>query len=462
MDDICGIIVFNVDGVLICICDVVEVGLGKELCIGVVIENGCEVVFGMVFMLIGENSWEVVQVVGQCLEEINWILFKGVKVIIVYDCIILVDKVVVMVKKNLVEGVVLVIVVFFLFFGNICVVLIIVIIILLLMLFIFIGMVGNRVSVNLMSFGVLDFGIIVDGVVVIVENVICCLVYVQVYYGCQLICVECFYEVFVVFREVCWVLVFGQIIIMVVYLLIFVFIGVEGKMFYLMVFIVVIVLFGVMIFLVIFVLVVIVLFIIGKVKEEENFVMCCVCLVYELVLCWVFGYCVLVVGGVFGVILFIGLVVLWMGSEFIFSFSEGDFVMQGLWVLGISLIQLVEMQQILERKLMGKFLEIEWVFVCIGIVEIVFDLMFLNVFDSYVMFKLQSQWLDLKKLWEVLLEELQVVVFEVLGSVYEFFQLIQLCFNELIFGVCSDVVVKVFGDDMQVFNDIVEKIFKVL
>ena len=151
-----------------------------------------------------------------------------------------------------------------------------------------------------------------------------------------------------------------------------------------------------------------------------------------------------------------------MGSEFIPSLSEGDFAMQGLRVPGTSLTQSVEMQQTLEKKLMGKFPEIERVFARTGTAEIASDLMPPNASDSYVMLKPQSQWPDPKKSREALLEELQAAALEVPGSVYEFSQPIQLRFNELISGVRSDVAVKVFGDDMQVLNDTAEKISAVL
>lgn len=95
---------------------------------------------------------------------------------VVYDCIVLVDKVIVIVFKNFMEGVLLVIVVLFFLLGNFCVVLIIVAVILLVMLMMIIGMVKMGVLVNLMSLGVFDFGLIVDGVVIIVENCVCCLV----------------------------------------------------------------------------------------------------------------------------------------------------------------------------------------------------------------------------------------------------------------------------------------------
>ncbi|RQC91169.1 CusA/CzcA family heavy metal efflux RND transporter [Pseudomonas aeruginosa] len=462
MDDIRGIIVSNVDGVPIRIRDIAEVGLGKELRTGAATENGREVVLGTVFMLIGENSREVAQAVGQRLEEINRTLPKGVKAITVYDRTTLVDKAVATVKKNLVEGAALVIAVLFLFLGNIRAALITATIIPLSMLFTFTGMVGNRVSANLMSLGALDFGIIVDGAVVIVENAIRRLAHAQAHHGRQLTRAERFHEVFAASREARRALIFGQIIIMVVYLPIFALTGVEGKMFHPMAFTVVTALLGAMILSVTFVPAAIALFITGKVKEEENFVMRRARLAYEPALRWVLGHRALVVGGALGAILLTGLVASRMGSEFIPSLSEGDFAMQGLRVPGTSLTQSVEMQQTLERKLMGKFPEIERVFARTGTAEIASDLMPPNASDSYVMLKPQSQWPDPKKSREALLEELQAAALEVPGSVYEFSQPIQLRFNELISGVRSDVAVKVFGDDMQVLNDTAEKISKVL
>ncbi|MDF5828700.1 CusA/CzcA family heavy metal efflux RND transporter [Pseudomonas aeruginosa] len=242
MDDIRGIIVSNVDGVPIRIRDVAEVGLGKERT-GAATENGREVVLGTVFMLIGENSREVAQAVGQRLEEINRTLPKGVKAITVYDRTTLVDKAVATVKKNLVEGAALVIAVLFLFLGNIRAALITATIIPLSMLFTFTGMVGNRVSANLMSLGALDFGIIVDGAVVIVENAIRRLAHAQAHHGRQLTRAERFHEVFAASRRRAgrWSSARSS---SVVYLPIFALTGVEGKMFHPMAFTVVTALLG--------------------------------------------------------------------------------------------------------------------------------------------------------------------------------------------------------------------------
>src|SRR5690606_13430699 len=165
----------------------------------------------------------------------------------VYDRTILVDKAIATVKKNLLEGAVLVIAILFMFLGNMRAALITAMVIPLSMLFTFSGMVSQKVSANLMSLGALDFGIIVDGAVVIVENCVRRLAHAQAHHGRPLTLQERFHEVFAASQEARRPLLFGQLIIMIVYLPIFALAGVEGKMFHPMAFTVVIALIGAMI-----------------------------------------------------------------------------------------------------------------------------------------------------------------------------------------------------------------------
>jgi Putative silver efflux pump len=227
--------------------DVADVGLGRELRTGAATDNGREVVLGTVFMLIGQNSRTVSQAVDKKMVEINRSLPEGVHAVTVYDRTVLVDKAIATVKKNLLEGAILVIVILFLFLGNIRAAIITATVIPLSMLFTFTGMVHYKVSANLMSLGALDFGIIIDGAVVIVENCVRRLAHAQAHYGRPLTRVERFHEVFLASKESRRALLFGQLIIMVVYLPIFALTGVEGKMFHPMAFTVVAALVGAMI-----------------------------------------------------------------------------------------------------------------------------------------------------------------------------------------------------------------------
>ncbi len=452
IDDIANIVITSSDGTPIRVRNVAQVEIGRELRTGAATENGREVVLGTVFMLIGENSRSVSQAVAKKLEEINRSLPEGVVAVTVYDRTNLVEKAIATVKKNLFEGALLVVAVLFLFLGNIRAALITAMVIPLAMLFTFTGMFTNKVSANLMSLGALDFGIIVDGAVVIVENAIRRLAHAQQRHGRLLTRSERLHEVFAAAKEARRALIFGQLIIMVVYLPIFALTGVAGKMFHPMAFTVVIALLGAMILSVTFVPAAIALFVTGKVKEEENIVMRSARRVYAPVLDWVMARRPLVFGLAVLTIVASGVVASRMGSEFIPSLSEGDFAQQALRVPGTSLTQSVQMQQQLEKTLMAQVPEIERVFARTGTAEIASDPMPPNISDSYVMLKPKDQWPDPKKSRETLIADIQRASAIVPGSAYELSQPIQLRFNELISGVRSDVAVKVFGDDMDVLN----------
>lgn len=462
IDDIANIVITTLGGTPIRVSNVAQVEIGRELRTGAATENGREVVLGTVFMLIGENSRTVSQAVAARLEQINRSLPQGVVAVTVYDRTNLVEKAIATVKKNLFEGALLVVAVLFLFLGNIRAALITAMVIPLAMLFTFTGMFTNRVSANLMSLGALDFGIIVDGAVVIVENAIRRLAHAQQRHGRLLTRSERLHEVFAAAKEARRALIFGQLIIMVVYLPIFALTGVAGKMFHPMAFTVVIALLGAMILSVTFVPAAIALFVTGKVKEEENLVMRTARRAYAPVLDWVMGRRPLVFGLAVLTIIGAGVAASRMGSEFIPSLSEGDFAQQALRVPGTSLTQSVQMQQQLEKILMAEVPEIERVFARTGTAEIASDPMPPNISDSYVMLKPKEQWPDPKKSREALIADIQRASAIVPGSAYELSQPIQLRFNELISGVRSDVAVKVFGDDMAVLNSTAGEIAETL
>lgn len=462
IEDIANIVITSSDGTPIRVSNVAQVEIGRELRTGAATENGREVVLGTVFMLIGENSRSVSQAVAKKLESINRSLPEGVVAVTVYDRTTLVEKAIATVKKNLFEGALLVVAVLFLFLGNIRAALITAMVIPLAMLFTFTGMFTNKVSANLMSLGALDFGIIVDGAVVIVENAIRRLAHAQQRHGRLLTRSERLHEVFAAAKEARRALIFGQLIIMVVYLPIFALTGVAGKMFHPMAFTVVIALLGAMILSVTFVPAAIALFVTGKVKEEENLVMRTARRAYAPVLDWVMARRPLVFGLAVLSIVASGVVASRMGSEFIPSLSEGDFAQQALRVPGTSLTQSVQMQQQLEKTLMAQVPEIERVFARTGTAEIASDPMPPNISDSYVMLKPKEQWPDPGKSRETLIADIQRASAIVPGSAYELSQPIQLRFNELISGVRSDVAVKVFGDDMAVLNETAGEIAETL
>ncbi|OWG14547.1 CusA/CzcA family heavy metal efflux RND transporter [Delftia sp. K82] len=450
--DIREVIVGSAQGQPIRIRDLAEVGLGQELRTGAATDNGREVVLGTVFMLIGENSRTVSRAVDQRMAEINRGLPPGVKAITVYDRTNLVDKAIATVKKNLVEGAALVVVILFLFLGNLRAALITALIIPLSMLFTFTGMVHYKVSANLMSLGALDFGIIIDGAVVIVENCVRRLAHAQEARGRSLTRSERFHEVFAAAKEARRPLLFGQLIIMVVYLPIFALTGVEGKMFHPMALTVVIALAGAMLLSITFIPAAIALFMGDKVAEKENRLMGWARRAYAPVLARVMAAPAVVLTAAAVAVALSLLLATRLGSEFAPNLNEGDFAIQALRIPGTSLTQSLQMQMQIETALKKEFPEIDRVFARTGTAEIASDPMPPNISDGYIMLKARSEWPDPARSREDLLAAVQALVDSIPGNNYEFSQPIQLRFNELISGVRSDVAVKIFGDDMAVLE----------
>ena len=461
IEDIGNIIVSSRQSVPIRISDVAEVGIGKELRTGAATEDGREVVLGTVFMLIGENSRTVSQAVAKRMAEINRTLPQGVVAQTVYDRTILVDKAIDTVKKNLLEGALLVIAILFLFLGNIRAAIITALVIPLAMLFTFTGMVTNKVSANLMSLGALDFGIIIDGAVVIVENCVRRLAHAQAVAGRSLTRHERFHEVFAAAREARRPLLYGQLIIMVVYLPIFALTGVEGKMFHPMAFTVVAALLGAMVLSVTFIPAAVALLIGDKVNEKESRLMLWAKRGYAPMLRLVMRNKPLVLTIAAVAVVLSALLATRMGSEFVPSLNEGDIALHALRIPGTSLSQALEMQIELERTI-KQFPEVDRIFAKLGTAEIATDPMPPSVADNFVMLKPQSEWPDPKRTKADLINAMQAAVAKVPGNNYEFTQPIQMRFNELLSGVRSDVAVKVFGDDMETMNSTAGEIAEVL
>jgi len=458
LEDVGDIIIGRAEGQAIRIRDVASVAPGRELRTGAATENGQEVVLGTVFMLMGENSRTVSRAVAARMVEINRSLPAGVKAVTVYDRSTLVDKAIATVQKNLLEGAALVIAVLFAFLGNFRAALITALVIPLSMLFTFTGMVRYGISANLMSLGALDFGIIVDGAVVIIENAVRRLAHAQAHRGRALTRSERFHEVFAAAKEARRPLLFGQLIIMVVYVPILALTGVEGKMFHPMALTVLLALLGAMILSVTFVPAAIALFIGKRVTEKENRLMAWATRRYQPALEASLANAPVVLTFAVVTVLVSLLMASRLGSEFVPNLNEGDFAIQALRVPGTSLSQSVAMQQQLETRLKARFPEIERVFARTGTAEIAADPMPPNISDGYIMLKPMSEWPRPRKTREELLAAIREEAAKVPGSNYEFSQPIQLRFNELISGVRSDVAVKVFGDDNAVLANVAQKI----
>lgn len=457
LDEIGNITLGSRQGIPIRVKDVADILIGKELRTGAATQNGREVVLGTVHMLIGENSRIVSEAAARKLTEINRSLPEGVVAKSVYDRTTLVDKTIHTVATNLLEGAALVIVVLLLFLGNLRAALIAALVIPLSMLFTFSGMVTNHVSANLMSLGALDFGIIVDGAIVIVENSIRRLAHEQARLGRALTLSERLELVFDATKEARRVLIYGELIIIIVYLPIFALTGVEGKMFHPMAFTVVTALLSAMVLSITFVPAAVALFLSGKVTEKESPMVIWAKRVYQPMLIAAMRNHGLTVTIAVVIVILSGLLTTRIGSEFVPSLNEGDIALHAIRIPGTSLTTAVEMQNELEETIKS-FPEVDKVFSKIGTAEIATDPMPPSVADIFIMLKPQAEWSGSYRTKAELIAAMEELILKVPGNNYEFTQPIQMRFNELISGVRADVAVKVFGDDMDTLFEVGEQI----
>lgn len=458
IQDIQNVTVATKNGLPIRVADVASVSIGHDLRTGGATYNGQETVLGIAMMMMGENSKTIAKAIDDKVQEIQRSLPQGVVIETVYDRSSLVDKAIKTVAKNLIEGAILVIVILFIFLGNFRAALITACIIPLAMLFTLTGMAEQKISANLMSLGALDFGIIVDGAVVIVENCIRRLAEAQHLKGRLLTRSERFTEVFLAAKQARRPLIFGQIIIMVVYLPIFALAGVEAKMFHPMAMTVVLALLGAIILSVTFVPAAVALFVTGEVKEKESRWMMTLKKGYADLLDKAYAFRYVVVTAAVSILILTSAIATRVGSEFAPQLSEGDFALQLMRAPSTGIEESLKIQENVEKQLLKAFPEIKAIFARTGTAEVATDVMPPNISDGIVLLKPHDQWPNPKETIDELRTRMLQFVNQIPGNNSEFSQPIELRFNELISGVRSDIGVKVFGDDMQVLNQEAEKI----
>ena len=442
--------------------DIAQVSIGHDLRTGAATYNGKETVLGVAMMAMGGNSRTVSKAVDAKLQDIQNSLPKGVVIETVYDRTTLVEKAIKTVQKNLVEGAILVIIILFLFLGNIRAALITACVIPLSMLFTLTGMAQKNISANLMSLGALDFGIIVDGAVVIVENCIRRLAHTQQLLKRPLTQSERFKEVFLAARQARRPLIFGQLIILVVYLPIFALSGVEAKMFHPMALAVVLALVAAIILSITFVPAAVALWVKGDIQEKESRWMLWLKAKYQQTLDISYQYKAVVLIFALCVLVITGFISTKLGSEFAPQLSEGDFAVQQLRSPSTGLEESLRIQKNTEKLLLKSFPEIKAVFARTGTAEVATDVMPPNISDGYIMLKPRSEWPNPKESLDELRGRMVTYLATIPGNNSEFSQPIELRFNELISGVRSDVGVKIFGDDMNVLNTEATKISKII
>lgn len=448
------------EGMPILIRDVARVEIGSELRTGAATENGKEVVLATVFMLKGENGRVVSERVSRKLDEIARSVPEGVLVKPMYNRSRLVDATIATVRRNLLEGALLVVAVLFVSLGNLRAALITACVIPLSMLITIFGMAQSAMSANLMSLGALDFGLIVDGAVILVENCIKRLSEAQRRLGRAPSREERLKLVFDASSEVRHATMFGELIIMVVYVPVLALSGIEGKMFHPMAFTVILALAAAFVLSLTFVPAAVAVFMTTPVKHHTSLfgrmqmwygnVLPRLLVAKGKIVAATFLFCILA-----------GIAATRLGTEFVPSLDEGDIALHALRIPGTSLEQSIKMQHQLETTIKA-VPEVKHVFAKIGTAEIATDPMPPSVADGYVILKPRSEWPNPRKAKSELVAEIEALTKQVPGNNYEYTQPIQMRFNELIAGVRSDVAIKVFGDDAAVLFEQAEKVQSIL
>lgn len=451
-----SIVVANRSGVPIYLRDVANVNIGKELRTGAASKGGNEVVVGTALMLIGGNSRIVSDAVDHKMAEVNKTLPEGIVATTVLNRTALVDRTIATVQKNLIEGALLVIVILFLLLGNFRAALITALVIPLSMLMTSMGMVKLGMSGNLMSLGALDFGLIVDGAVIITENCLRRLAEKQHEVHRHLTLQERLHEVMLASREMIQPTVFGQAIIIMVYLPLLTFTGVEGKMFEPMALTVIIALIAAFVLSLTFIPAMIAIFVKGDVEEKESRIITKAKKWYEpsLQSCLNKPRAIMLAAvGSFG---FAMILLATMGQEFIPTLDEKDIAMHAMRIPSTSLSQSQDLQSSVEKTI-SKLPEVAFVFSKTGTAEMAADPMPPNVSDTFIILKD-----GIKTPKSEVIAKIQKAVADVPGNNYEFTQPIQMRFNELISGVRSDVAIKIYGDDFAALEKTAADISKAL
>jgi heavy metal efflux system protein len=449
LEDIKTIVLDSRAGVPIRIADIAEVQFAPMLRQGAVTRDGNrEAVIGMVMMLMGGNSRQVVADVKQKIADIEKSLPSGVHIETFYDRTELVAKTITTVGENIGLGVLLVIIMLFILLGDVRAGLIVAAAIPLSAMSALIAMRYYGVSANLMSLGAVDFGVIVDGAVVMIENCVRRATRYQREHGGDHVPEGVFRESA---KEVGKPILFAGLIVIIVFLPILSLQGMEGKMFRPMAFTFMTALSSALVLAVTVMPVMASLFLARHVKERETFVVRWIKLAYQPMLSFAMKHPSGMFAGSVGLFAISILLAASFGVEFVPKLDEGDIAIQATRLPSVSLETSIQMTQAMERCLL-KFPQVETVVSKTGRPEIANDPMGVYQTDVLVRIKPDAQWPEgLTK--PMLVEQMQAALTrEVPGNVFSFTQPIELRVQELVAGVRSDIGLSLYGDDLDVLK----------
>lgn len=465
LEDIGKIVVrTNPNGIPVLVRDIATVQFGHAVRYGAMTRNDeGEVVGGLVLMLKGANSSKVIGKVKARIAQIEKNLPEGVVVEPFLDRTKLVNHAISTVTTNLAEGALIVVFVLILFLGNLRAGLVVASVIPLAMLFAIAMMHVFGVSGNLMSLGAVDFGLIVDGAVIIVESILHRLAFSQNGVGERISQGEMDGAVKKSASRMMNSAAFGQMIILIVYLPILALVGVEGKMFKPMAQTVSFAILGAFLLSLTYVPMMSALFLSKKTTHKRNFsdrLMEFFHRIYAPAIRFALNRKPLVVLSSLALLALSLAVLLRMGGEFLPTLDEGDFAVETRVLAGSSISQTIQAAMRGAKILKDRFPEVKEVIGKVGSSEIPTDPMPVDACDLMIILKDKKDWTSAgsrDELAKKMAKELE----DVPGVTFGFQQPIQMRFNELMTGARQDVIVKIYGEDLDALSDYANKVGKI-
>jgi len=464
ISDIENMVVKAVNGIPIKVKDIGKVSMGSAVRYGALTKDGKgETVGGMILMLKGANSNEVIENVTQRVEQIQRSLPEGVSIKPFLDRSELIAETTGTVTGNLLEGGLIVIFVLVLLLGNWRGGLIVASTIPLSLLFAFILMNVFDVWANLMSLGAIDFGIIVDGAVIIVEGTVFLMYsYVVKKNGVSAETRDAIAAK--ASKKMMNAAFFGQLIILIVFLPILALEGVEGKMFRPMALTFIFAMIGAMLLCLTYVPMVSALFLRPPKSKKQSYGDRFVHWIerkYKPLLTKSLSKAKVVVSialGLFAIAIF---AFTRMGGEFIPQLDEGDIAFHAILKPGSSLSETIETTTKIERIVKTEFPEAETVLSRIGVADVPTDPMPMDIADIFVILKPTDEWTSAESK-DDLVEKMKEAISIVPGVNFEFTQPIEMRFNELLTGVREDVAIKLFGEDLGILASKAEEMGEII
>ncbi|NGX84811.1 CusA/CzcA family heavy metal efflux RND transporter [Aequorivita sp. KMM 9714] len=458
LEDIGNIVVKNDNGFPIYVKDVAKVQFGSAPRFGAITGNGeGEKILGQIMMLKDGDSNQVINDVQERVAEIAESLPEGVYINPFLDRSVLIGKTTFTIAENLILGILIVIFVVVLLLGNFRSGLVVASVIPLSLLFTLSMMYLFGVDANLMSLGAIDFGIIIDGAVIIVEFVA-----FQISKNASKLNALPLSERRLAKDNLTWnsaskmmnSAIFGQLIILIVFIPILSLSGVEGKMFRPMAMTFSFALIGAMILCFTYVPVAASLFLKPEEASKRNIsvrIMTFLNRFYEPSIRWALGAKKLVLSIAVLILAVTVYIFTTMGGEFVPTLDEGDFVIQPVLKTGTSLSNTIDITTQIEKILIDNFPEVDQVVSRIGAAEVPTDPMSMEESDVIITLKPIKEWTSASTKNE-LAEKFKEALAIIPGMEVEFTQPIEMRFNELITGVRADIAIKIFGEDLDILN----------